>query len=98
MERDPYIVSRQQKTQQLQILLEKQVKANRPNYLLDVKRELSVVKGKADQIKSQLVAKSKVAQVFNQSLEQFRRLDDELNTLQTQTQTPPSYSRSVYAL
>ena len=85
--RDPDIVTQQQKAQQLQILLQEQIEVSQSNYLLDVKRDLSVAEGKVKQINAQLVAQNKLAQVFSQKLEQYIRLDIELKALETQAQT-----------
>jgi uncharacterized protein involved in exopolysaccharide biosynthesis len=85
--RDPDIVTQQQKAQQLQILLQKQIEVSQSNYLLDVKRDLSVAKGKVRQMNAQLVAQNKLAQVFSQNLKQYIRLDSELKALETQAQT-----------
>lgn len=87
LERDPTIVAQQQKVQQLQILLEEQIQTSQTDYLLDVKRDLSAAKGKAQQMETQLVEQNKLAQVFSQNLEQYKRLDDQLKALQTQAQT-----------
>lgn len=87
LERDPTIVAQQQKVQQLQILLEEQIQTSQTNYLLDVKRDLSAAKGKAQQMDIQLVEQNKLAQAFSQNLEQYKRLDDELKALQIQAQT-----------
>ena len=87
LERDPAIVAQQQKAKQLQILLKEQIQTSQADYLLDIKRDLSAAKGKAQQINTQLVEQSKLAQVFSQNLEQYKRLDDELKALQTQAQT-----------
>ncbi len=87
LERDPAIVAQQQKVQQLQILLEEQIQVSQADYLLDVKRDLSAAKGKVEQMNTQLVEQNKLAQVFSQNLEQFKRLDDELKALQTQALT-----------
>lgn len=86
LERDPDIVTLQKEILQLQILLDEQIKTSQSNYLLDVERDLSVSKGKVDQMNTQLVEKNKLAQVFSQNLEQYKRLDDELKALQTQSQ------------
>jgi len=87
LERDPTIVAQQQKVQQLQVLLDEQIQTSQRDYLLDVKRDLSAAKGKVQQMSSQLVEQNKLAQVFNQNLEQYKRLDDQLKALQTQAQT-----------
>jgi hypothetical protein len=87
LERDPAIVAQQQKAQQLQILLDEQINASREDYLLEVKRDLNTVEGKVAQLNSQVVEQNKLAQTFNQSLEQYKRLDDELKALQLQAQT-----------
>ena len=87
LERDTAIVAQQQKYQQLQILLEEQIKISQADYLLDVNRELNTVNGKVEQMNTQLVEQNKLAQVFSQNLEQYKRLDDELKALQTQAQT-----------
>jgi succinoglycan biosynthesis transport protein ExoP len=87
LERDPDIVAKQKKAQQLQILLEEQINSSQTDYLLDVKRDLSAAKGKVQQMNIQLVEQNKLAQVFSQNLEQYKRLDDQLKALQTQAQT-----------
>lgn len=87
LERDPVIVAKQKKAQQLQILLEQQIQSSQEDYLLDVKRDLSAAKGKVQQMNTQLVEQNKLAQVFSQNLEQYKRLDDQLKALQTQAQT-----------
>lgn len=87
LERDPAIVAQQQKVQQLEVLLEEQIQTSQADYLLDVKRSLSAAKGKVQQMNSQLGEQNKLAQVFSQNLEQFKRLDDELKALQSQAQT-----------
>ncbi|PKG97614.1 tyrosine-type recombinase/integrase [Paraglaciecola sp. MB-3u-78] len=87
LERDPAIVAQQQKSQQLHILLEEQIQISQADYLLDVKRELSAAKSKVEQMNTQLIEQNKLAQVFSQNLEQYKRLDDELKALQTQAQT-----------
>jgi len=87
LERDPDIVGQQQKSQQLQILLQEQIQISQADYLLDVKRELSAATSKVEQMHTQLVEQNKLAQVFSQNLEQYKRLDDELKALQTQAQT-----------
>ncbi|MFT6993010.1 MAG: hypothetical protein ACJASL_005011 [Paraglaciecola sp.] len=87
LERDPDIVAQQQKALQLEILLEEQIKTSQSDYLLDAKRDLSASKSKVQQMNIQLVEQNKLAQVFSQDLEQFKRLDDELKALQTQAQT-----------
>lgn len=87
LERDPTIVAQQQKVQQLQVLLEEQMQSSQADYLLDVKRDLSAAKGKVEQMNAQLVEQNKLAQVFSQNLEQYKRLDDELKALQIQAQT-----------
>ena len=87
LERDPAIVAQQQKARQLKLLLEEQIQTSQADYLLDVKRGLSAAIGKVDQMNSQLVEQNKLAQVFSQNLEQYKRLDDELKALQTQAQT-----------
>ena len=86
VEREPDMVTLQKEILQLQILLDEQIKTSQSNYLLDVERDLSVSKGKVDQMNTQLVEKNKLAQVFSQNLEQYKRLDDELKALQTQSQ------------
>jgi uncharacterized protein involved in exopolysaccharide biosynthesis len=86
LERDQAIVAQQQKFQQLQILLEEQIKMSQVDYLLDVKRELSAARGKVEKMNTQLVEQNKLAQVFSQNLEQYKRLDDALKALQTQAQ------------
>lgn len=87
LERDPDIVTLQQKALQLRILLDEQIKTSQSNYLLDVKQNLSVAKGKVEQMNTQLVEQVELAQAFSQNLEQYKRLDDELKSLQTQAQT-----------
>jgi uncharacterized protein involved in exopolysaccharide biosynthesis len=87
LERDPTIVAQQNKVQQLKALLEEQIQTSQTDYLLDVKRELSASKGKVQQMNTQLVEQNKLAQVFSQNLEQFKRLDKELKALQSQAQT-----------
>ena len=87
LERDPTIVAKQKKVQQLQIQLEEQIQTSQTDYLLDVQRDLSAAKGKVQQMNTQLVEQNKLAQVFSQNLEQFKRLDDELKALQFQAQT-----------
>ena len=87
LERDQAIVAQQQKSLQLQVLLEEQIKMSQVDYLLDVKRELSAARGKVEKMNTQLVEQNKLAQVFSQNLEQYKRLDDALKALQTQAQT-----------
>lgn len=86
LERDPDIVIQQKKAQQLQILLEEKIKTSQSDYLLNVKRNLITAKGKADQMKIQLMEQNKLAQTFNQNLEQYKRIDEELKALQIQSQ------------
>ena len=86
LERDPAIVAKQRKVQELQILLEEQIKSSQTDYLLDVERDLSAAKGKVQQMNIQFVEQNKFAQVFSQNLEQYKRLDDQLKALQTQAQ------------
>lgn len=87
LERDPTIVAQQQKVKQLQILLDEQIQTSQDDYLLDIKRDLSAAKGKVEQMNTQLVEQNKLAQVFSQNLEQYKRLDEQLKALQTQAQT-----------
>lgn len=87
LERDPTIVAQQQKALQLQNLLDEQIQTSQSDYLLDVKRDLSAAKGKVQQMETQLVEQNKLAQVFSQNLEQYKRLDDQLKALQTQAQS-----------
>jgi hypothetical protein len=86
LERDQAIVAQQQKSLQLQVLLEEQIQTSQVDYLLDVKRELSAARGKVEKLNTQLVEQNKLAQVFSQNLEQYKRLDDALKALQTQAQ------------
>ncbi|MEP1448417.1 MAG: hypothetical protein ABJK37_20105 [Paraglaciecola sp.] len=86
LERDPAIVAKQKKAQQLQTLLEQQIKISQSEYLSDVERDLSAAKGKVQQMSTQLAEQNKLAQEFNQNLEQYKRIDDELKALQNQAQ------------
>ncbi|MBU3003437.1 hypothetical protein [Paraglaciecola arctica] len=86
LERDPAIVAKQKKARQLQTLLEQQIKNSQSEYLLDVERDLNTAKDKVQQMKTQLIEKNQLAQQFNQNLEQYRRIDDELKALQNQAQ------------
>lgn len=86
LERDPAIVAKQKKARQLQTLLEQQIKNSQSEYILDVERDLNTAKDKVQQMKTQLIEKNQLAQQFNQNLEQYRRIDDELKALQNQAQ------------
>jgi uncharacterized protein involved in exopolysaccharide biosynthesis len=86
LERDTTIVSQQQKAKQLKILLEKQIQTSQLKYVQDTQRDLNTANGKAEQLHTQLVEQNKLAQIFSQKLEQYRRLDNELKALQSQAQ------------
>jgi succinoglycan biosynthesis transport protein ExoP len=87
LERDPTIVSQQQKAQQLKKQLEVQIQRSQLEYLQDTQRNLNTANGKAEQLSTQLIEQNKLAQIFSQKLEQYKRLDIELKALQSQAQT-----------
>jgi uncharacterized protein involved in exopolysaccharide biosynthesis len=86
LERDPTIVSQQQKAQQLQKQLVAQIQRSQLEYVQDTQRNLNTANGKAEQLSTQLIEQNKLAQIFSQKLEQYKRLDIELKALQSQAQ------------
>lgn len=84
---DPAIVAQQQKAKRLKKQLEEQIKTSQEEYLRDSQRALSAAIGKVEQLSTQLIEQDKLAQVFSQNLEQYKRLDDDLQALQSSAQT-----------
>jgi succinoglycan biosynthesis transport protein ExoP len=86
LERDPTIVSQQKKAQQLEKQLLEEIQTSQSKYIQDTQRDLNTANGKAGQLSTKLVEQVQLAQTFNQKLEQYKRLDNELKTLQSQAQ------------
>jgi len=86
LERDPTIVSQQNKAQQLEQQLEVQIQTSQLMYIQDTQRDLNTANGKAKQLSTKLAEQVQLAQAFSQKLEQYKRLDNELKALQSQAQ------------
>jgi succinoglycan biosynthesis transport protein ExoP len=86
LERDATIVSQQKKAQQLGKQLELQIQTSQLKYIQDTQRDLNTANGKAKQLRTKLVKQVQLAQTFSQKLEQYKRLDNELKALQSQSQ------------
>jgi succinoglycan biosynthesis transport protein ExoP len=86
LERDSTIVSQQKKAQQLEKQLLEEIQTSQSKYIQDTQRDLNTANGKARQLSTKLLEQVQLAQTFNQKLEQYKRLDNELKALHSQAQ------------
>jgi polysaccharide biosynthesis transport protein len=84
--RDPALVAKQQEAIDLEYNLKQQINESQIAYLTDSQRVLEVAANKVGLLRVQLNEQRKVAQQFNQKLEQYKRLEGELQELQRQEQ------------
>ena len=87
MARDPLIVAKQQAQEGLENTLEQQIKNSQETYLQVSQRNLDTTTKKVSLTQTQLIEQRKLAQQFNQQLDQYKRLSTELDDLQLQKQT-----------
>ncbi|MEP0175694.1 MAG: hypothetical protein ABJH28_16800 [Paraglaciecola sp.] len=87
LERDTVIVARQQEAIKLQAFLDEQIKLSQKAYMQEVQRDVQTASNKVVELQKQLDEQNKLAQTFNQNLEEFKQLDTELKALQAQAQT-----------
>jgi polysaccharide biosynthesis transport protein len=84
--RDPILVAKQQEAVDLEYALKQQINESQIDYLTDSQRMLEVAANKATMLRAQVNEQRKVAQQFNQKLEQYKVLEGELQELQGQEQ------------
>jgi uncharacterized protein involved in exopolysaccharide biosynthesis len=87
LERDPTVVKKQQTLKVLEKSLAEQLAVSQEYYLQDAARDLTAAKDKANQTQEQFVEQNKKAQVFNQKLQAYKVLSDDLVAIQEQAQT-----------
>lgn len=86
LERDTVIVARQQEAIKLQTILDEQIKLSQETYIQEARRDVQTANNKVIELQNQLDKQNKLAQTFNQNLEEFKQLDTELKALQAQVQ------------
>ena len=82
--RDPLLVAKQRAEQELSAQLAQQSAESQQNYQRELMNGLDLVTTRTELIQQQLSEQRSVAQKFNQQLQQYKRLDAELNDLQQQ--------------
>lgn len=85
--RDPTVVKKQQTLKVLEKSLAEQLAVSQEYYLQDAARDLTAAKDKAKQTQVQFVEQNKKAQIFNQKLQAYKVLSDDLAAIQEQAQT-----------
>ncbi|MCF2947223.1 tyrosine-type recombinase/integrase [Paraglaciecola aquimarina] len=84
--RDPSIVKKQQTVSVLEKSLAEQLSASQEYYLQDAARDLATAQDKVKQTQEQFVQQNKKAQIFNQKLQAYKVLSDDLVAIQEQAQ------------